>query len=113
MSDGETLTQQINSLKQTVLNLQALADTLREQGDFVEAQTLSSKSVTLANQLLTLSSERQDAVIASDAWAELGAEMDKLNAQAKATQGDMQSAEANVKSAKTLISLVGKLAAVL
>lgn len=113
MSDAETLTQQINSLKQSVLNLQALADNARSQGGFIHAQTLSSQSVTLANQLLTLSSERQDAVIGSDAWAELGAAMDKLNTEAKATQGDMQSAEANVETAKTLIGLVGKLAAVL
>jgi len=113
MSDAETLTQQINSLKQTVLNLQALADKARSQEDFVRAQTLSSQSVTLANHLLTLSSERQDAVIGSDAWAELGAAMDKLNTEAKATQSDMQSADANVENAKTLISLVGKLVTVL
>lgn len=113
MSDTETLTQQINSLKQTVLNLQALADKARAKGDFAQALTLSGQSVTLADQLLTLSSERQDAVIGSDAWAELGAEMDKLNVEAKATQEEMQSVEANVETAKTLISLVGKLATVL
>jgi DNA repair exonuclease SbcCD ATPase subunit len=105
-----SLNQQIDSLNQTVLNLQALADRVRADGDFANAQTLSSQAVALSGQLNQLRETRRDRAVQSDAWQALSAHLDALNAEAEDTNKHMQSAENNVETAKTVISLVSKLA---
>jgi len=108
-----TLNQQIDALNQTVLNLQALADSARAKGDFGGAQDLSTQAVALSDQLGPLRTQRRDEAVQSAAWQELSAHLDALNAQAKDTAGQMQSAEDNVATAKTVVGMVGKLLTVL
>ena len=55
-----TLNQQIDALNQTVLNLQALADSARAKGDFGGAQDLSTQAVALSDQLGPLRTQRRD-----------------------------------------------------
>lgn len=113
MTDGQTLSQQIDALKQAVLNLQAMADRARAKGDFVGAQDLNTQAVALSGKLNGLSDERRDQAFASAGWQALSAHLDALNSEAQDTQGQMQSAEDNVETAKTIVGLVGKLATVL
>lgn len=109
MSDEQTLDQQIDALKQAVLNLQALADHARAQGDFVGAQDLNTQAVALSGKLNDLSAKRRGQAFESTGWQALAAHLDALNAQAQETEGQMQTAEDNVETAKTIVGLVGKL----
>jgi len=108
-----SLDQQIDSLNQSALNFQALADRARAKGDFARAQELSAQAVALGGQLNHLRVTRRGEAIQSNAWKALTAHMDALNAEAKQTEGKMQSAEDNLETAKTIVGLVGKLTAML
>lgn len=109
----ETLNQQIDRLNQSVVNLQTLADRARAQGDFVHAMELSGQSVALGGEVSQLRQRQRGQLFQSATWRELNAHLDALNVEAQKTEGQMQNAESNVATAKTIIGLVGKLATAL
>lgn len=107
------LNDQIVQLEENANNLSALSEKWMDKGRDAQALTLSDQAVQLRNQISQLKAQNRTAALNSLAFAELAQHMDTLNADAAKTEDQLQDVLDNVETAKTVVSAVSQLVALI
>ena len=107
--DLDTINTDIERLGTSAITLQTLSAQAMKDGDPAKAQELATQALLMMGKKAELRTKRRDLEASSPQWRAMLDQLDDLDQKAEDAKADMQKANDTVETAKTVLSVVGKI----
>ena len=109
----DTISNHIERLGDSAINLQTLSSQAMRDGDPAKAQDLATQAMLMMGKKAELRARRRDLEATGDQWRNMLDKLDDLDQKASEAKANMHKAEDTVEAAKTVLGVVGKILTVL